>query len=126
MVRFLAHVAYSIVSSAVALLICSWLLHNFTLNWKGFLLAVIVFTLAQAFLAPFVFKMATQHANGLMGVIGLVSTLVSLFVTSLFPGGLHIRGIGTWVLAALIVWILTTLATWLFPRFFFKEESAAS
>ena len=126
MIRFLIHVAISITSSALALLMCSWILEGFTFTWEGFLLAILVFTLAQAILAPFAFNIARKHANGLLGAIGLVSTLLALIVTSFFPGGLHISGISTWILASLVTWIVTSLGVWLIPLIFIKKKSSGS
>ncbi len=126
MIRFLTHVAISITSSALALLMCSWILERFTLSWEGFLVAILVFTLAQAILAPFAFNMARKYASGLLGAIGLVSTLLSLIVTSFFPGGLHISGTSTWILASLVTWIVTSLGVWLIPLIFLKKKSSNS
>ncbi len=126
MIRFLIHVAISITSSALALLMCSWILEGFTFTWEGFLLAILVFTLSQAILAPFAFNIARKYANGLLGAIGLVSTLLALIVTSFFPGGLHISGISTWILASLVTWIVTSLGVWLIPLIFIKKKSSGS
>lgn len=125
-IRFIIHVAISIVSSALALIVCAWLVDGFEFSWEGFLVAVLVFTIAQAILAPFVFNMARKYAPGLLGAIGIVSTFVSLLVASFFPGGLQISGVTTWILAALIVWAVTALGAWLFPLLFLKKKVAAS
>lgn len=123
MIRFFINAAVSIASSALALLICSGVLDDFGFSWEGFAVAVLVFTVAQAILAPFVFNMARKYANGLLGAIGLVSTFLALLVASWFPGGLHISGIVTWVLASLIVWIVTALGIWLVPLIFLKKKT---
>ncbi len=124
MIRFFAHVAFSIVSSALALLACSVILDDFEFTWEGLLLAVLVFTAAQSILSPFVFNLARKYANGLLGAIGLVSTLLALFVASLFPGGIRITGITTWILASLIIWVITSLGVWLLPLVFLKKKSS--
>lgn len=122
MIRFLINVAISLVASALALLVCSWVLEGFTVSLTGFIMAVIVFTVAQAILSPFVFNLARQYASGLLGAISIVSTLLALWVASLFPGGLHISGLVTWVLAALITWAITALGIWLLPLLIFKKK----
>lgn len=122
MIRFLIQTAISLGSAAIALLVCSWVLTDFTLSLGGFLTAVIVFTIAQAILAPFIFNMARKYASAVLGGIGLVSTFVALLIASLFPGGLHINGVVTWVLATLIVWIITALGIWLLPMIFLKKQ----
>ena len=127
MIRFLIHIAISLVTAALALWLCSLILgDNFRLEWQGFFLAVAVFTIAQAVLAPFAFNIARKYASGLIGAIGLVATLLALWVTTLFPGGLAINGVVTWILAALIVWILTALGTWLLPMIFLKKKTSSS
>lgn len=78
----------------------------------GFIVAVLVFAVAQSLLAPWVFSMARKHASAVLGGIGIVSTLLALWIATLFSDGLAINGIGSWVLAALVVWVVTALGTW--------------
>ncbi len=110
MVRFLIRLAISLVTAALGLLVASWVLPDFHLEWGGFLVAIIVFSVAQAILGPFVFNLARQYASAVLGGIGLVTTFLALLIASLFPGGIHIDGVVTWVLATLIVWIITRSA----------------
>ena len=113
MIRFLLTVLSNLVMAAVALLLAGWWLHEWvTLHLGGFFVAVAVFTVAQAILAPFVFNMARQYASAVLGGIGLVSTFLALWVASLFPGGVEVRGLG-WVLAPLLLWIVTALGGWI-------------
>lgn len=122
MVRILIRLAISLGTVAVALLVCSWTLPDFRLSIGGFITAVVVFTIAQAVLSPFIFNLARKYASAILGGIGLVSTFVALLIASLFPGGLHISGAVTWVLATLIVWIITALGTWQLPLIFLKKK----
>lgn len=121
MTRFLIRIAISLGTVAVALLVCFWVLPDFDLSLSGFLTAVVVFTIAQAVLTPLIFNLARKHANAILGGVGLVSTFVALLIASLFPGGLHITGVATWILATLIIWIITALGTWLLPLIFLKK-----
>lgn len=113
MVRFLWSFAVNLVSAAAGLLLATLLLSGLRLQLSGFLVAVIVLTIAQAVLAPFVFSMARRYAPALLGGIGIVSTMLALFVASLFPGGVSVTSFATWVLAALIVWLVMALGGWL-------------
>lgn len=88
MIRFLLNVAISIVSAAVALLVAAAVVDGVQMQPAGFVIAVLVFTAAQALLAPFVFNMARKYASAVLGGIGLVSTFLALFVATLFPNGL--------------------------------------
>jgi uncharacterized membrane protein YvlD (DUF360 family) len=122
MIRFLINIAISLITAALGLLITSWILPDFHLEAGGFLVAVIVFTIAQAILAPFIFNVARQYASAILGGIGLVSTFVALLIASLFPNGIRVDGIVTWVLATLIMWIVTALGTWLLGLWWLRNR----
>lgn len=122
MVRLLVNIAVSLVMAALGLLLAAWLLPDFHLETGGFLVAVLVFTIAQAVLAPFVFNMARKYASAVLGGIGLVSTFLALLIASLFPGGIRVEGALAWVLATLLMWIVTALGTWLIPLLVFRTR----
>jgi uncharacterized membrane protein YvlD (DUF360 family) len=130
MVRFLIRATIYLVTAALGLLVAAWILPDFHIEWGGFLVAVVVFAIAQSILSPFIFNVARKYASAILGGIGLVSTFVALLVASLFPGGIRIDGAVTWVLATLVVWIVTALGAWVLPLVFLRkragERSAAS
>lgn len=117
MVRFLLSIAVSLISSVLGLLIAAWVIPGVRLSVGGFIIAVVVFTIAQGVLGPFVFNVARRYASAILGGIGLVTTLISLFIASILPGGLHIDGVLAWVLAPLVVWIVTALGGWILGYF---------
>ena len=121
MIRFLLSVAISIVSATVALLVAAGIVDGVRMQPAGFVVAVLVFTAAQAILAPFVFNLARKYASAVLGGIGLVSTFLALLVATMFPNGLHISGITAWVITPLIVWIITALGTWILGIFIIKR-----
>ncbi|NOJ59178.1 phage holin family protein [Arthrobacter sp. 260] len=123
MIRFLLHAIINLVTVALGLLIASWLIPGVTLQPAGFTVAVLVFALAQGILGPFVFNVARQYASPILGGIGLVTTLIALFIASFFDGGLQIRGVSAWVLGTLIVWIVTALGGWILGAIFLKKRS---
>lgn len=123
MLRFLIRILISLVTSALGLLLAMWILPGFHIEWGGFVVAVLVFTIAQAVLAPFIFNMARKYASAILGGIGLVSTFVALLIASLFSNGIRIDDAVTWVLATLVVWIVTALGTWLLPLVFLKRRA---
>jgi uncharacterized membrane protein YvlD (DUF360 family) len=125
MVRFLIRAAIFVVTAALGLLVASWILPGFHLDWEGLLIAVLVFAVAQSILAPFIFNVARKYASAMLGGIGIVSTLIALLVASLVPGGIHVDGFVTWILAALVVWVVTALGGWLLPLIFLKKKVAA-
>lgn len=121
MIRFLLSTASNLVLSALALLLSGWWLAQWVeLNFGGFLVAVAVFTVAQAILAPFVFNIARKYASALLGGIGLVSTFLALWVATLFEGGITVNGLG-WVLAPLLIWIVTALGGWILVGVFLER-----
>ena len=121
MVRFLARMALSLLENALALVVASILLTGFTINGMAFLVAVCIFAVSTVVLEPLIAKIAQQSAPYLLGVIALVTTFVGLLVTTLVTDGLSITGIGTWVIATLIVWVATIVASVVLPRLLFKE-----
>ena len=118
--RFLLSLISHVISAAAALLIANWILPQVTLRVSGFVVAVVVFAVAQSVLGPFIFNLARQYASAVLGGIGLVSTLVALWVATLFPDGLTITGLG-WALAPLVVWIATALGGWILMGLVFKR-----
>lgn len=113
MIRFLLSLGISIVSAAVALLVAAAVVDGVRVQAAGFVVAVLVFAVAQALLSPFVFTMARTYASAVLGGVGIVSTMLALFVATLFPGGLQIQGVTAWVVTPLVVWLITALGTWI-------------
>ena len=131
MIRFLLSVAISVVSAAIALLVAAAVVDGVQMQPAGFVIAVLVFTAAQALLAPFVFNLARKYASAVLGGIGLVSTFLALFVATLFPNGLQIHGVTAWVVTPLVVWLITALGTWILgiliiKRWWEKRQAASA
>ena len=124
MARFLAMTVVELAASAIGLLVAAWLLPGVVLSASGFLVAVVVFTVAKVVLGPFVLKMSLRHARALSGGIALVTTFVGLVVTTWLTGGLTIAGASTWVLATLIVWLFSVIAVLVLPLVVFKKVLA--
>ena len=120
MYRFLLNVVSHIATAAVALLLAGWIIPQVTLHVAGFLVAVLVFAVAQAVLSPFIVSLARRYASAVLGGIGLVSTLIALWVATLFPGGISISGTG-WVFAPLLVWFVTAIGGWILMDVVFKR-----
>jgi Mycobacterial 4 TMS phage holin, superfamily IV len=125
MVRFMLRVAVFLGSSAIGLLAAALLIAGVSVSISGFIAAVVVFTVAQAILSPFVFKVARRHASAFLGG-GLLSTLIALILASVFTHGLTIRGLGSWILAMVVVWLVTALATLALPMLIIRQKSGSS
>lgn len=116
--RLLLQILAQLVLAAVALLVIHFALPGVTLHLAGFFVAIGVFALAQAVLSPLVMKLTKRYAEPLTGGVGLVSTLLSLWIASLFTGGIEIIGLSSWLLAPAIVWVVTALGGWLVTKLF--------
>lgn len=125
MIRLLIRTAIHLGTAALAILVTSWILPDFRVSLSGFVVAVIVFAVAQGILTPFIINVARKHATALLGGIGLVSSFVALLIASFFPGGIAVSGVSTWVLSTLILWIVTALGAWILPLIFLKQKKAA-
>lgn len=122
MIRFLLRVVVFLGSSAIGLLVAAWLIPGVTIRPLGFIIAVVIFTVAQAILSPFFLKMASRYASAFLGGIGLLSTLAALILASILTDGLSIRGIGSWVAATVLVWLVTAVATLVLPMLVLKKK----
>lgn len=125
MVRFLIRTVIFLLSAALGLLVASWILDDVTVSTTGFVVAAVVFALAQSVLAPFIAKMTARYAPAFLGGVGLVSTYVALLIATFFGDGLRISGLRTWILATLIVWLTTALATLFLPMIFLRKKVKA-
>jgi hypothetical protein len=125
MARLLARTVVELVASAIGLIVAAWLLQGVTLNASGFLVAVAVFTVAKVILGPLVLKISIRYARALTGGIALVTTFVGLLVTTWLTSGLTITGVGSWVMATIVVWLFTVIAILLLPMVMFKKLLAA-
>lgn len=121
MVRFLIRAAIFLASAAIGLLVAALVIPGVSVRVTGFILAVVIFAVAQSVLAPFFAKMANRYASAFLGGIGLVSTLVALVLASVLTRGLTISGVGSWVAATVLVWLVTAVATVLLPVVFLKK-----
>lgn len=124
MIRMLIQFGINLASAAIGLLVASLMLEDFHLQLSGFLTAVAVLTVAQTVLAPFVFTMAKRYATAMLGGIGIISTLLALWLASLVPGGITVTSFTTWFLAALVVWVCMALGGWLLLGFVLKRRAA--
>ena len=91
MISFLIRAAIFLGSAAVGLLVASLILSGFSAPTSGFIVAVVIFAIAQSVLAPFIATVAKRHAPAFLGGIGLVSTFVALLVASLFLQSVDLR-----------------------------------
>lgn len=126
MINLLIRVAVFLAEAAVGILVASLVLSGFTIAPGGFTVAVIVFAVVQTLATKVAGALSRKYAPSLVIAVGLIATLIALFVATLIDrnsGGLVIEGVWTWVLATVIVWAVSSLASWLLRTFLVKEPS---
>jgi uncharacterized membrane protein YvlD (DUF360 family) len=127
MVRFLLRGAIFLVSAAVGLLVAAALVDGVDVTTGGFVVAVVLFAVIQSVLAPFIARVTAKNASALLGGVGLLSTFVALWLTTLIGDSLTIDGgASTWIAATVIVWLATALATLLIPLVLVKAGVEAA
>jgi uncharacterized membrane protein YvlD (DUF360 family) len=120
MIRILLSVVIRLLANIVGLLVAAAILDDMTVNAKGFIIAVLIFTVVEV-VEPLLRQMALRSAQALMGSISLITTFVGLLVTNLLSTGLHIHGLSTWLFATVIVWLAALLAGLLLPLILVKR-----
>ena len=121
MIRMLISFGIRLLANAVGLIVANLVLDDMELNASGFVIAVLIFTVAQVILQPLIVKIAMTNANALMGATALVTTLVGLIITDLVSDGLSITGFVTWCLATVIVWAAALIAGLILPLILVKK-----
>ena len=117
MIRFLVRTLILFVANAVGLLVAAVVLDDMSMDVQGFLIDVVIFTIVVALLSPFLdssFRRGRAGSSALGGV-ALIATLIALVVADLLSDGLSISGVGTYVLAAVIVWAASLIAAFILP-----------
>ena len=117
MIRFLVRTVIVLIGNAVGLIVASLLFDGFHIGVTGFVLSLIVFTVAVALFTPFLTSaMQRGRSNSAaVGGVALISTFLALLVTDLFTDGLNIDGIGTWIGSTVVVWLASLLAVFILP-----------
>jgi putative membrane protein len=96
-------------ANAITLLIAAAVLDRFEINALPFIVAVAIFTLAVIFIKPLIESVAGKYARGATWLAGLVTTYIALLLADILSDGIQIEGVGTWILATLIVWAGTVV-----------------
>lgn len=127
MVRIVIRALVFLGSAALGLLVAAWIVDGVEVTAGGFVITAVIYAVAQSVLSPFLYKVAFANARAFLGGIGLVSAGAALLIASIVGDSLTISGgLGTWVLASLVVWLATAVATLLLPMALIKAgvESA--
>jgi hypothetical protein len=90
---------------------------------SGFIVAVVVFAVAQAILSWFILKLPHSYASLLLGGAGLVLTVVALGLAAHLTHGLTIRGGASWLATTVVAWLVTTIGAVSLPDLFAREDA---
>ncbi len=117
MIRLLVRTGILLAANAVGLLVANAVLDKMDVNFSGFIIALVIFTVCVALLTPFLASVLrrNQSMSSALGGVALIATLASLIITDLVSDGFSISGFGTWLAAAVIVWAAALLAAFILP-----------
>jgi MFS-type transporter involved in bile tolerance (Atg22 family) len=121
MIRLLVRTVVALLSTAVGLIVAALLIDDFNLSVTGFVVAVVVFTIAFALMQPFLAVQLRRAPAAVLGGVSLIATLVSLVVTVLLTDGLSIDSASAWILGTLVVWLAALLAGVILPLLGLKK-----
>ena len=107
---------------AIGLLVAAWVVPGVSLSVPGFIVAVAVFSAAQALLSLLILKLPREYAALLFGGTGLVLTVVALSLASVLTHGLTIHGVASWVATTVVVWLVTTIGAVSLPEVFARND----
>ncbi|HEX5583895.1 hypothetical protein [Gaiella sp.] len=117
MIRLVVRTGIMLAANAVGLIVAAAVLDGFHLDAGGFVLAVVIFTVALALMTPFLASVLRRNRSSAsaLGGVALIATLAALIITAIVSDGLSIDGIGDWVAATVIVWLASLLAAFVLP-----------
>lgn len=109
-------------SWAIGLLVAAWVVPGVSLSASGFIVAVALFSVAQALLSVLILKLSHAYASLVLGGTGLVLTVVALGLAAAWTDGLQFGDIASWAAATVVVWLVTTIGAICLPEIFARSE----
>jgi Mycobacterial 4 TMS phage holin, superfamily IV len=108
---------------AIGLLVAAWVVPGVSLSVSGFIVAVVVFSIAQAALSVVCLKLPHGYASLLLGGTGLALTVFALILATAVTHGLTVRGMASWVATTLVVWLVTTIGAVSLPELLRRQSA---
>ncbi|HVR00427.1 MAG TPA: hypothetical protein VMS16_16745, partial [Mycobacterium sp.] len=93
---------------------------------SGFIVAAVLFSVAQATVSLVILRLPREYASLLLGGTGLVLTLAALSLASVLTHGLTIRGAASWLAATIVVWLVTTVGAISLPEALVREPAGSN
>lgn len=94
---------------AIGLLVAARVVPHVAVSLPGFIVAVVLFSAAQALLSLLILRLPHAYASLLLGGTGLVLTFVALSLAAVLTHGITIGGSTSWVATTIVVWLVTTV-----------------
>lgn len=113
-------------SWAIGLLVASWTVPGVSVSVRGFVVAVVVFAVAQAVLSLSTLKLPYHYVSLFLGGSGLASTIVALLLASVGMQELTMNGIARWLATTVIVWLVTTIGAITLPQLLIRDHGGWS
>jgi len=107
--RNLARTVALLGSFAIGLLVAAWVVPGVSMSVSGFLVAVVLFSAAQALVSLVILKLPHGYASLLLGGSGLALTIFALGLAAAWTDGLVVDGFPSWLATTLVVWLVTTI-----------------
>ena len=107
--------------AVVALLVAALVLDDFDISTLAFPLVALIYTVIAMIAQPGIEKLLEDRGWWASTAVGLLAAFVALLVTDLITDDLEISGIGTWIMATVIVWIAGVLANLLLGRWLYRR-----
>jgi hypothetical protein len=126
MKQILLRVVVLLGSWAIGLLVAAWVVPKVALSASGFVVAVLVFAIAQAAFSSLILKLPHGYSSLLLGGSGLVWTVLALSLATNLTHGLTIRGAPSWLATILVVWLVTTIGAISLPEVYNPERATST
>ncbi len=107
--------------AVVALLVAALVLDDFDISTLAFPLVALIYTVIAMIAQPGIEQLLEDRGWWASTAVGLLAAFVALLVTDLITDDLEISGIGTWIMATVIVWIAGVLANLLLGRWLYRR-----
>jgi uncharacterized membrane protein YvlD (DUF360 family) len=115
-----------LVSWAIGLLVVAWIVPGVSVSVPSFIVAVVVFAVAEAILSLFILKLPHQYASVLLGGTGLALTIIALILASMLTRGLTIDGMESWLATTVVVWLVTTIGAITLPELLIRDGAGST
>jgi hypothetical protein len=113
-------------SWAVGLAVAAWVVPGVSVSASGFVVAVVLFSVAQATLSLVILRLPRAYASLLLGATGFALTIVALGLASAVTHGLTLPGFAPWLATTIVVWLVTTVGAICVPEALVRDAPRAA